>query len=438
MDGGSLTFTADTVAFSSDPTSGRPVSPSSVDTPSLTAGAASISSGAIDNTTVGLTIPAEGSFTSVSVGDYTLPTTDGAAGQVLSTDGVGHVVWADESSSPSFSVLSSLSAPPGSGMSVSADTTVSVSATDTIALEADTVLIDTDTSLTLSSGSGSISLSPSGVEVTGSLSISGGYSLPTSDGTTGQVLLTDGVGQVAWGDLGQSDLSPDPNPEIEGYLHVLGEIQADTYTGMGNTTHLDTTGADLHLGSTASYVHIGNPLLSAVADTVQLHGRGLLMGEDDMEYTMHRGASTVAGYATTIKGQQGAPEFAGGHIYLHGGDAGTVSGSSTRKGGNAYVDGGVGRVSDLSSNGEVYIGTSHAKTVVIGNSNAELYVNSWMHVSDHIDAESELYLDAGTDYSAPYQGTVYLGTNTTTAEVSIANYDCPTNIHGQTTIDREL
>ncbi|MBU1421555.1 hypothetical protein KJ978_03695 [Patescibacteria group bacterium] len=61
-----------------------------------------ISEGTINNTPIGATTPSTAVFTNatttnLTVGAYTLPTTDGANGQVLKTNGSGILTWLDDS-----------------------------------------------------------------------------------------------------------------------------------------------------------------------------------------------------------------------------------------------------------------------------------------------------------------------------------------------------
>eukprot|EP00704_Kipferlia_bialata_P005020 g5020.t1 len=171
MDGGSLSFTSDTVAFSSDPVQGRGIAPSSVDTTSLTAESATIYSGSIDNTVVGANAPAAGSFSTLSVGSYSLPSADGAVGQVLSTDGQGSLTWLDASEPASH--VSTITAPSGSGLTLSADTSVSITGTEGVAVTGATLSLDAVDAVTLSAGDLSLTVSTEGVVVSDSLYVTG-------------------------------------------------------------------------------------------------------------------------------------------------------------------------------------------------------------------------------------------------------------------------
>jgi hypothetical protein len=99
----------------------------------------------------------------VKIGTYTLPSTDGTSGQFLKTDGSGSVSW-------------------------SADNTISNW---------------TENSGNIYRNSGNVGVgttSPSQkLEVNGAVKI-GAYTLPSIDGTNGQLLKTDGSGNISWSD----------------------------------------------------------------------------------------------------------------------------------------------------------------------------------------------------------------------------------------------
>ncbi|GIQ80283.1 hypothetical protein KIPB_001057, partial [Kipferlia bialata] len=172
MEGGALTFTADTVSFSSDPLVGMAVSPASVFTPSLIVGEATVSSGTIDNTIVGATTPAAGSFSTLTVGTYSLPSVDGVPGQVLYTNGEGQVSWKDDGDMSLH--VTSISTPLGAGLAVSSDATLSIESAEDVSVSADTATLDADTEVVLSSGDTSLSVSPAGIAVSGPISMSEG------------------------------------------------------------------------------------------------------------------------------------------------------------------------------------------------------------------------------------------------------------------------
>ena len=94
---------------------------------------------------------------------YSLPTTDGTSNQVLTTDGMGSVTWQNG----------------GGGGGV-------------------TSLTGTTNEISVSASTGDITLSlPSTVNID-ELEINSAYTLPTTDGTSGYTMITNGSGTLSW------------------------------------------------------------------------------------------------------------------------------------------------------------------------------------------------------------------------------------------------
>ena len=136
----------------------------------------------IDDTPIGAATPSTGSFTSLVTGGSTnlagllMPTSDGAAGQVLTTNGSGNLVFAndDTGTAPYFGPW--------------ADGNVS----NALTLGANSTIDDTPIGATTPS-TGSFTTLVS----TGSSNLAG-LLMPTVDGTMGQVLTTDGAGNLTF------------------------------------------------------------------------------------------------------------------------------------------------------------------------------------------------------------------------------------------------
>ncbi|GIQ88172.1 hypothetical protein KIPB_010362, partial [Kipferlia bialata] len=136
LSGGLMTFTTDAVSFSANmitigtETTSMLIPGSTSITGALTLSgglltdSVSITGGAIDGTTIGATIPSVGSFSSINIGNYSMPTAKGTAGQVLSSDGEGAAVW----STPSA---------PATGHSLSAIARESIGVRDPVVINAD-------------------------------------------------------------------------------------------------------------------------------------------------------------------------------------------------------------------------------------------------------------------------------------------------------------
>lgn len=154
--------------------------------------AVAITGGSIEGTPIGSTVPTTGDFSSLSVAGISYPTTDGTTGQVLQTDGVGTL---------SFLSLGSMAGQDSAAISISGGTIDNVTIGGTTAASG--------TFSTLS---------------TNSQAILAGLAYPTTDGTAGQVLSTDGTGTLSWtnnaGGLGA--VVDDPSPQLGGDLNVNG------------------------------------------------------------------------------------------------------------------------------------------------------------------------------------------------------------------------
>ena len=74
-----------------------------------------IDSGNIDNTIIGGGTPAAGSFSTLSIGNFTFPNSDGTSGQVLKTNGSGSLTWQDDSSGGGGDTVSTNTLQPQSG-----------------------------------------------------------------------------------------------------------------------------------------------------------------------------------------------------------------------------------------------------------------------------------------------------------------------------------
>ncbi|MBV6340864.1 hypothetical protein [Candidatus Magnetobacterium casense] len=101
-----------------------------------------------------------GTLTGLTVGTYTLPTTNGTSGYVLTTNGSGTASW----SAPTTAITLTTAAQPN---------------------------------ITTLGGLTSVTVNNGTISLTGTTTING-YKLPTTDGTTNQVLKTDGAGTTSW------------------------------------------------------------------------------------------------------------------------------------------------------------------------------------------------------------------------------------------------
>jgi len=189
--------------------------------------------------------------------NLTLPTGAGASGQVLQTDGAGVTSWATLVNSGNANELAYYSA---------AGTAVSGNANATISSGALTLGV-------ANTAAGSILLngSTSGTITVKTAAAAGAWSLtlPTSAGTSGQILTTDGNGVTAWTAAGSGTVNSGNAKELAYYsvtgTAVSGDANATISAGALTLGVAGTTAGSLLLsGSTSGTVTVGT---SAAAGT---------------------------------------------------------------------------------------------------------------------------------------------------------------------------
>ena len=164
---------------------------------------------------------------------YTFPKVDGTAGQVLTTNGAGVVTWG-AGSSGSTNIYNS-------DGTISADRTISGNAkiitwnnvrrethnivpvlNDTVGFTINVavgLLLPATTTRMFKIVDSSTTLERFGINTSGNVVINNSYALPLTDGTTGQVLTTDGGGNVSWATsgIGTTDIwKSNPNETYRG------------------------------------------------------------------------------------------------------------------------------------------------------------------------------------------------------------------------------
>ncbi|MGA1738681.1 MAG: beta strand repeat-containing protein, partial [Candidatus Nanopelagicaceae bacterium] len=142
------------------------------------------------------------------------PQVDGTTGQVLKTDGAGNLGWVTAAGGLS-AVVDDTTPQLGGALDVNGQSIVSASA-------------------------GNIAITP---DTTGSIVLDG-QNWPQADGTTGQVLQTNGAGQLSWTTptTGLQDVVDDTTPQLGGPLDVNGQSIVSASAGNIAITP-DTTGS---------------------------------------------------------------------------------------------------------------------------------------------------------------------------------------------------
>jgi hypothetical protein len=142
------------------------------------------------------------------------PQADGTTGQVLKTDGAGNLGWVTAAG----------------GLSAVVDDTTPQLGGD----------LDVNGQSIVSASAGNIAITP---DTTGSIVLDG-QNWPQADGTTGQVLSTNGAGQLSWTTptTGLQDVVDDTTPQLGGNLDVNGQSIVSVSAGDIAITP-DTTGS---------------------------------------------------------------------------------------------------------------------------------------------------------------------------------------------------
>ena len=171
----------------------------------------------------------------IILGSVDWPTTGGTNGQVLTTNGTGTASWTTVSSGGISNLVEDTSPQLGGALDVNGQQIVSAS-NGNIAI--------------VPNGSGNIQLTPA----TGKITL-GAVDWPTTGGTNGQVLTTNGTGTASWATVssGLTDIVNDTTPQLGGNLDVNGKTLVNT---ISNPTSIDITTKDITL--TPGNTGIGN------------------------------------------------------------------------------------------------------------------------------------------------------------------------------------
>ena len=328
--------------------------------------------------------------------EFTFPTTDGTAGQAITTNGAGTLMFSSVGGGVSFPLVAN---PTGSAAapaySFGADTNTGMSAA-----VADTLVLST-------AGVERLSLSPSGVPT-----INGAYTLPNADGTSGQILTTNGAGAVTFST---------PVVSFPLAANPTGSAAAPAYSFSGDTnTGMSAAVADTLVLSTA-----GSPRLSLSPTGVPtINGAYTLPNADGSsnQVLQTNGSGTVS-FVTLPTVAPGAPtnsiQFNNSGSF--GGDANLTFNSTTEtltqtnhnsvNGSRTTTGGGVSKVFDLVATSAAEIGVHiHSVTEDTGGTIRSRF--GCIHVSVNgagavtLTAQGDLFTsDTFTDQANPTAGT---------------------------------
>ena len=222
----------------------------------------------------------------ISLSGLKWPTVDGANGQVLQTNGAGTLSWVNNAgggggSTGDLSIVGSTIMAPSN-----ADMVLTNSGTGSIVI--DTISINQN-EITANSSNANLELSGNG---TGSVTINN-LKFPTSDGTAGQVLKTDGSGNLSFIDGGTQNL--------------FATITSDSGSTTANTTTDTLTvagGTNITTAISGDTLTITGPTLTGYA---QKTDTGLNVVGDDSSGTAFKIGESIkvaggAGITTAVSG----------------------------------------------------------------------------------------------------------------------------------------
>jgi hypothetical protein len=146
----------------------------------------------------------------------------------------------------------------------------------------------------------------------GAITFNNSYTFPTSDGTSGQVLTTNGSGALSFADAsgGISNLVEDTTPQLGGTLDLNSQsIQGNLTPSSSNTYSLGSTSAewsDLYLGD-SGYIYFGDDQdvrLQHIADSGLTLSMGSSQSSYDPTFTIKSSTSNTQGIGPQIKLQK--------------------------------------------------------------------------------------------------------------------------------------
>ena len=289
-------------------------------------------------------------------GTYTLPTTDGTTGQVLTTDGSGAVTFADASSvggSVGVDFNDNVKARFGTGNDLEIyhgtdnHSYIKESGSGNLRIMGQNLRLQNASGADYLEGisGGAVNImhnsntklatTSSGIQTTGTVNVNGAYTLPTADGSANQVLTTDGSGAVTFADAGgggadlyaANESSPAAQPsatganaiaigdsaiasDVDAFAGPLSRAAGDYSVALGVANNSSSYGAggsySISIGYQSRAMALQSVALGAGAYVDSDSSRGLALGENS--YVQQCDYGTAIGAAARVHGGNSATE----------------------------------------------------------------------------------------------------------------------------------
>ncbi len=281
------------------------------------------------------------SFKNGGTNIYTFPTVDGSSGEVLSTDGLGNLSWSTGSSGVSY------------GNNV------------TTGHNLELLFIDS---------SGDLFSAPSLAFITSvlhtpALNINNAYSFPTVDGTSGQILSTNGLGTLSWipAPGGGTGFTVDGNGNMFAGTDAGGDLTGSAYynlfIGMNAGSQTTSGIANTAIGYNVLQSNLtgdSNTALGEYALNLNLSGsQNTAIGLNSLVTNSTGSRNTAVGYFSLQQNIDGVNNTANGYNAGQNNTSGNWNLFSGAEAGNLSTTG----------NGNVFLGQSAGYTNTIGSYN---------------------------------------------------------------------
>jgi hypothetical protein len=200
------------------------------------------------------------------------------------------------------------------------------------------------------SGNKKLETTSSGIQTTGTVNVNNAYTLPTSDGSNGQVLTTDGSGAVTFADAGGGGGAD---------LYIANPVSATDPTAGGDNAVGIGDGADA----------TGNDSIAIGTDTIA-GLESVAIGYNAASGTTTGSRNTSIGRSAAIYLTTGSNNTAVGRSALQGSNLDKVTGSD-----NTAVGNGAGS-KNAGGNNNTYLGTNAGNAITSGSSNTFIGYNA--------------------------------------------------------------